>query len=566
MNPFSASTTVSARVADALTATVTEVFGVMGNGNVWFLDAVVAMPSMRYTAVRHEAAAVAAADAFARAGGGVAVATTTYGPGFTNTVTALAEAVQARVPLVLVVGDAPASGPRPWDVDQVGIAASVGARTYVVGREDAGATARRALRHAIQERTAVVLAIPYDIADLPAGDECDEADEVADSVALQRSAAPDPAELARVAELLSSAARPLVLSGRGAWLSNAARPIRELADRLGALSASTALGLGLLDEEGGEGEQGAARDGDLGVAGGFASELTAELITQADVVLVIGAALNQFTMRFGDAFGPQAQVLQIDLADGATHPRVNRYLRADAGLAARAILDALDADHVASRWRADTRDARRGAGAARPAGDPLAPDGRLDPRSLSRRLDELLPLDRTIVQDGGHFIGWAPTYLRVPSPDRLIMVGTAFQTIGLGLASAVGAGRARPDSTIVLCSGDGGALMGLADLETAIRNIHRGVIVIFNDAAYGAEIHQYGTRGVDTAPMLIDEVDFAALGRALGAEAAVIRTLDDLGELESWLARTDDGVFVADCRVSREVVAPYMSEIVAHAS
>ena len=74
-------------------------------------------------------------------------------------------------------------------------------------------------------------------------------------------------------------------------------------------------------------------------------------------------------------------------------------------------------------------------------------------------------------------------------------------------------------------------------------------------------MHQYAVRGVAEEPMLIDQVDFAALGRGLGATGAVIETLDDLRQLESWLASDADGVFVADCRVSREVVAPYIVEV-----
>jgi thiamine pyrophosphate-dependent acetolactate synthase large subunit-like protein len=92
------------------------------------------------------------------------------------------------------------------------------------------------------------------------------------------------------------------------------------------------------------------------------------------------------------------------------------------------------------------------------------------------------------------------------------------------------------------------------------------VIVVFNDAAYGAEVHQYGVRGIDQGPMLIPEVDFAALGAAVGATSAVMHSLDDLGALETWLASEEDGVFVADLRVSREVVAPYMHEVVAAAT
>src|SRR4029079_3059309 len=117
-----------------------------------------------FTAVRHEAGAVVAADAHHRAGGGLAAATTTYGAGFTNTITALAEAVQDHVPLVLVVGDEPTSRPRPWGVDQIALAAAGGARTYTVGRMDAAATTVIAIEHALSYRVPTVLAIPYDVA------------------------------------------------------------------------------------------------------------------------------------------------------------------------------------------------------------------------------------------------------------------------------------------------------------------------------------------------------------------------------------------------------------------
>ena len=79
------------------------------------------------------------------------------------------------------------------------------------------------------------------------------------------------------------------------------------------------------------------------------------------------------------------------------------------------------------------------------------------------------------MQDGGHFIGWAPGYLRIPAPNRLIMVGTALQTIGLGFASGVGAAVAAPDSTIVLATGDGGGLMALSDLQSFIAATAAGV-------------------------------------------------------------------------------------------
>lgn len=95
------SVSVSARVAQILARNLTDVFGVMGNGNVYFLDGA-EQYGLKFTAVRHEGAAIAAADAYFRASGHLAAATTTYGLGYTNTLTALAEAVQARIPVILV--------------------------------------------------------------------------------------------------------------------------------------------------------------------------------------------------------------------------------------------------------------------------------------------------------------------------------------------------------------------------------------------------------------------------------------------------------------------------------
>ncbi|WP_394248874.1 thiamine pyrophosphate-binding protein [Arthrobacter pityocampae] len=543
--------TVSARIVSALLPAATEVFGVMGNGNAHFLDAVMAAPSLHFTAVRHEAGAVAAADAYHRASGRLAVATTTYGAGFTNALTPLAEAVQAGIPLVLVVGDAPTTGMRAWDVDQSLVAKGLGATTFTVSAAHPLAVTTAAVEHALRHREAVVLAIPYDLAAVEAAEE-------------ETPAAPEPlprpapaaADIERIAALLSSAERPLILAGRGAWVSGAGPAAGALADRLGALTATSGLGAGLFGDDA----------ANLGIAGGWASERTAGLVGQADAVLVLGARLNQFTMRFGHSFAPGARVVQADLTAGPTSPVVTDFLHADARLTAEALLAAVERREGGQRWSTRAAADALGAHDARDDGDPAAPDGRLDPRSLCRALDRMLPADRAVVQDGGHFIGWAPGYLHIPAPDRLIMVGTAYQTIGLGFPSAVGAARALPGSTIVLCTGDGGALMALADLETLIRTARRAVIVVFNDAAYGAEIHQYAVRGIHSGPMLIDEVDFAAVASALGARSATVAALGDLAAVEGWLASDDDGVLLLDCRISRLVVAPYMQEIVAVAT
>ena len=364
-------------------------------------------------------------------------------------------------------------------------------------------------------------------------------------------------------------------------MSGASAALGELADATGALTASSALGRGVFPD---------ARY-DLGVTGGFGADGAMDLIRTADVAVVFGAALNQFTMRFGELFAPGTRVFQVDIAPAATHAHVGGFVRADARLVAEALVSRLGsraghphdfgdrarhagtdaAQHGESRavseavrrpWR-ETVDVA--AARAYDVGDDLAPDGRLDPRSAARRIAELLPEDRVVVSDGGHFIGWANMYWPVAAPDRMMMVGTAFQSIGQGWPSVVGAALARRESTVVLTSGDGGGLMAIADLESAVRAAGgRGMAVVWNDAAYGAEVNLYGLKGLAEGPMRIPEVDFAAFGAAVGAEGVVVRTLADLDRLATWAQEgaATRRFLLLDLRISGDVIAPYQQEII----
>jgi thiamine pyrophosphate-dependent acetolactate synthase large subunit-like protein len=545
--------TVSAHVAHTLARHVDHVFGVMGNGNAWFLDTLTRETPAEFTAVRHESGGVVAADAHFRASNRLAAATATYGAGFTNALTALAEARQAHVPLVLVAGDEPTSGPRPWDVDQIALAAAVGARTYTVGRADAAATTVIAIEHALTYSVPVVLAIPYDVAARDAGPVPSAPEPV-----LPAPLAPvgpfDAAAIADLAKTLADAERPFLLAGRGAWLAGAGPALGDLAAATGAVTGTTALGRGVFPDD----------RYDIGVTGGFGAEGAMALVREADVAVVFGASLNQFTMRFGELFSPGTRVVQVDTGAAATHRHVGGYIRGDAGLVAGAVLEELSRlGAKPSGWRESVDVGALRAHDPGPA-DGLAGDGRLDPRSVAHRIGELLPADRVVVSDDGHFIGWANMYWPVASPDRMMMVGTAYQSIGLGFPSVAGAATARPEATIVLTTGDGGGLMALADLETAVRTARgRGVAVVWNDAAYGAEVHVYGRLGLAEEPMRIPEADFAALASAVGAEGVVVRELADLERLRTWAAEPADHrrFLVLDCHISSGVVAPYQEEI-----
>lgn len=542
--------TVAQIIASTVAEYTSEVFTLMGNGNAYIIDALTLHQKVRLTALRHEAGTVASADAYYRITRKIACASTTYGPGFTNALTPLGEAVRSRTPMVVVVGSEPSTGPRPWDVDQRALTEAMGAISMTVDHQDPGGSVHQAFATAQEKRLPVVLNLPHDLATVPApingtGTFIPEAQRAQTPVA-------SADQLDEVTQALRQAERPLILAGRGA--AKAATDLAAVADQVGALTVSSAPARGTF----------ADRPWDLGVCGGFASEASSELIKQADVVLAVGASLNQFTTAFGYQFAEDAQIVQIDLAEKPTSPLVSMFIQADAASTIRSLRHATQQIPTPeTRWNGIADHARDATlNFQRPQGDGTAPDGLLDPRSAMVRLNEILPKNRQVISDGGHFIGWSSYYFDLPAPDSLVMVGTQFQSIGLGLPSAAGAAIARPESTHIVVAGDGGAIMGMADLDALVRSSNSAAVIIFNDGCYGAEVHQYGSQGLDTRIMEIEQANFVKQAEGFGAIGAVIEDLADLDQVEQWVNDGAHGTFVIDLRISRNVVAPYIEEIV----
>lgn len=542
--------TISDAIADVVAAEASLAFGVMGNGNAHFIGSLT-VRGFRVVQTRHEAGAVAAAQGHWVASGEVAAASTTFGPGFTNTLTMLADAALARTPLVLVAGAAPSKA-RPVDVDQAALASTLGAAVITVGAMTARADAQRAFALARDERTPVVLFLPFDLTEAPEADgEAGPAPSGVSDEALAAAAgeplAPPTEELARIAGILAEAERPLILHGRGAQASGAGEAIVELADRLGALIGTSLHTRSLTGSE-----------WEIGVVGGFSSPAARDLIQSADVVLVLGASLNTFQTRYDQYFAGARHVIQVDAAEAPTSHLVTDFLRGDARLAAEALAVAVP-EREAGRWR-DAAPGVADRSVHRAADQPeFGEDGMLSPRALSLALDEILPRERAFVQDGGHFFAWLNMYAGVPEPGAMQHPGTGFHTIGTGLPAALGAALARPDLLTVAVTGDGGAMMCLPDLETLIREVPRALVVCFNDSAYGMEVHQYVPTGVDGEAMLFPDVDLAAIAAAMGGRGLTVRELADLEGLREWLA-DGDGVLVLDCKVSRTEVAEFVSE------
>jgi thiamine pyrophosphate-dependent acetolactate synthase large subunit-like protein len=160
---------------------------------------------------------------------------------------------------------------------------------------------------------------------------------------------------------------------------------------------------------------------------------------------------------------------------------------------------------------------------------------RIDARTLSIALDDLLPTERTVCVDSGNFMGYPSMFLSVP--DELGFCFTqAFQSIGLGLASALGAAVAQPHRLTVAALGDGGATMSIAELDTVARLRPDMMIVVYNDEAYGAEVHHFGPDGDDLDTVRFPETDLASIARGFGLDGLTVRGTGDLNAVATWVA------------------------------
>ena len=527
------------------------VFGVVGSGNFHVTNALIA-GGARFVAARHEGGATVMADAWARTTGRPGVVSVHQGPGLTNAMTGIAEAAKSRTPLLVLAAEAPEIRSN-FHVDVAGLAAAVGAvGERIYSPASALADVQRAYTTALGRRT-VILALPLNVQAAPVVQHGDAGP--IQAAPRTYPAGPAAEAVTAMAAVLRGADQPVFIAGRGArgraGRASARADLERLADACGALLATSAVAKGLFG----------GNPWNLDVSGGFASPLAAELITGADLIIGWGCSLNMWTMRHGKLIGTGATLIQVD--DDATalgaHRPVHLGVVGDVAETARAVADALMADGTR-----EPRPVRDKSGYRSPAlreriarevrwrDVPFTDDSdgqRIDPRALSIALDDLLPAERTVAVDSGNFMGYPSMYLSVPDEAGFCFT-QAFQSIGLGLASAIGAAVARPDRLTVAALGDGGALMGVSELETVVRLGIPMVVVVYDDEAYGAEVHHFGPDGDPLDTVRFPPADIAAIGRGFGFEGVTVRSAGDLGPVRDWLAGPRERPLLIDAKVT----------------
>ena len=532
------------------------VFGVVGSGNFRATNALLEAAGPdgqhpQFTATRHEMGAACMADAYARASGKLSVVTVHQGCGLSNALTGIGEAVKAHTPLLVISGDTPGGeyGSNFW-IDQDAVIEGMGAiaeRLHSPAR--AVTDTIRAITRAKMNRVPVVLSMPLDIQE---SELSKDQEQLLTNIAPPQLPAPAVASadaVASVSRMLTDAQRPVILAGRGG--AQAVAPLRQVAELSGALLTTSAVGRGLFNED----------PWHMDAMGGFATDGAAELVHEADLLVVFGAALNRWTTRDGTLLQNKT-VIQID--DDATafgkHYPVSATILGDAALTAQAIRDKLveSLDGTPRTGYRTTQVKERLAASlhwrdqayednSEPAGE--SHRGKIDPRTLTNILDEMLPMDRVVAPDGGNFNAYPAMHFRVP--DNLgYSLSLGFQSIGLALSTVIGAAFALPDRIAIAGVGDGGFMMSHVELDTAVRHKIPLVVVVYNDDAYSAEVHHFihETSNLDT--VVFPETDIAAVARGYGCQAITVRQASDLDAVRNWVDGPRDRPLVIDAKIT----------------
>ena len=532
------------------------VFGLMSDDTALFVTALDAV-GVRFYGARHENTAVAMAEGYAAATGELGIAIIGRGPATANAIHGAMYAHRTGSRVLLIYGASSVGaggGPDAKEFNALGVLQAAGLKNLVAVNAEG---ARRMLDNAIDATRGggcMSLLLPMNVqlglVDYP-GTMPPPGPEVLPAAKRQQAR---PVAVQAAATLLERSRKPLFIVGLGAHRSGAREAIERLADKVGAIVATSLKGKDMF--------HGYAYN--VGVVGSFSHAAGRRLIDQADCIVVFGASMNQRTTSYGTSLPLDVPLVQVDLAPS----QIGRLFHADVALIAdarsaaeqlegampgRSAADKLFHNAENRRLLAEYDLASEFQSAATPR--------TMDPRELAMELDRLLPADRNAVYDAGNFLQVIP-YISGQSPDH-IKNTVDFASIGMGFGVALGYACGTPQRTTVLFIGDGGFLMTMGELETGIREDLPLVIVLINDCAYGAELHFLKMRDMPVSKSVFADIDFAPVAEAFGFQAHTVRTLEELRKLAPLL-RKPDGPILLDCKINASVAAGYHTETFEH--
>lgn len=496
---------------------MTTMFGLLGDANLFMARSFVDDCGGRFVSSTHEAGAVLMGLGYALVSGQPGLVSVTHGPGLTNSLTALVDGVKARVPLLLLCGDTPVTARDHFqNVSQREFVLATGAGFHQLrSPESFGDDLSAALRETVLQRKPCVLNMPADFG----------WQEVVYQPTRWRPGrapqfGPSGDELDNAVGIIASARSPIVLAGRGALAEKDEVALRTLAERTGALLATTLKAKGLFHDD----------TYNLGIFGGLSTPVATELILESDCVLSFGASLNQWTTANGSLLtGKSVIQCSLESADLDANVQPDAALMGDPASVAADLVYWLDqAEIPASGFR--NEEVRQRIKACDPFTglSDTSTEVTVDLTRSLLRINNTIPEDRIVVTDVGRFVGQAWKTLDVARARSFIHT-VNFGSIGLAPGYAIGAAVASPQRPTVLVVGDGGFMLGgVSEIHTAVREIVDLIIIVCNDSSYGAEHVQYAARDLSPGLSLFCWPEFSELAETLGATGIAVRNDADL--------------------------------------
>ena len=510
-------------------------FGMGGFQLLPFYDAVREL-GLSHTLINDERCGIFAADAWARVTGRPGICDGTLGPGATNLVTGLVESLNAGVPLIVVVGNS--NREHSWknmtqEARQTEILAPA-AKALI--RIESGyripELVRRAYAVATSERPGpVVLDVPEDIAhgeyDYPKSDFFVDPETL--SIPAQRSR-PGRDAIARAAEFLRDARRPIILAGGGVHLSGAYCELQSFAEAFSIPVAQTLSGKGAIP---------CVHPLSVGLFGRW-SRIANDLIASADCILSVGCKMGEIATKRYDLIPRDVPFIHLDIVAeeiGRTTP-AEVALWGDAAEGLRDLQACLSSDRVAMQEKRAgylTEISERMAAWRAEAEPRYASDEKpVNMARVVRELQNAMPEDGILVVDGGFAAHWTGLLYDSPRSGRTYIANRGFASIGYGLPGTMGAQLAAGDSPVVGLTGDAGFNMVLGELETARRLALGFTLAIVNNAASGyVKALQHNMYAGRYQSSDLSETDYADTARALGCQGIRV---DDPGALQGAFA------------------------------
>ncbi|MCD7097679.1 acetolactate synthase 2 catalytic subunit [Stenotrophomonas sp. MMGLT7] len=497
---------------------VDTLFGYPGGTIMPFYDALVDS-KLRHVLVRHEQGAALAANGYARASGKVGVCVATSGPGASNLVTGIADAMLDSVPMVCITGQVgtPLLGTDAFqELDVFGMTLPIVKHSFLVRRvEDLPQVVAEAFRIAREGRPGPVLIdLPKDVQVADAGHL-----PAHQPMAVAPPPAPEDARLAEAIAAIAGAEKPVIYGGGGIALADAVDEFRQFVEATGIPTVLTLRGLGALP---------AGHPQYLGMLGMHGTRAANMAVQESDLLVVVGARFDdRATGKLGE-FAPFARVIHLD-ADACEISKLRQAdiaIRGDVAAGLRALGAARTTCEDWNRRCAGNRE-KFGARYDAPGKDIYAP-------ALLKRLSEVAPADTVIACDVGQHQMWVAQHCRFDHPRNHLTSG-ALGTMGFGLPAAMGAQFACPERTVVLVSGDGSFMMNVQELVTIARCRLPVKIVLLDNSSLGM-VRQwqelfFAERYSEID--LSDNPDFAALAQVFGIPA---KRITARSEVEDGLA------------------------------